>query len=472
MLPVAPPTPPGAAYAPGGSPPAESIDGAAPPASVGAAPEAPAATAAGSALDVPRDTTPTFELEMLVSGAVLFGLFQFVPLVDALGERIEPHYGLLGIVLSAGVGLLGISALYALIGCFVVHLALRGWWVAMVGVHSVFPQGVRWERMKEAGPITRALYERRLRPLPQSITRVDNAASLVFATGFVLALGTLSSCLIVAAGGVIAWGVVQLGAPRPELIVMGTVVGLGLLLGAAPYVDYRFGSRLRGRPAALLRALIAAMVRTQPASGSSLQAVLTTNVDKRIAYGVLLGGITVALATVSFPRLSDAEVPGAGTYAYFADESETRALHAHFYESLRGPKASARAPSIQSEVIEGPYVRLFVPYVTLRHNEAMRRACPGLRPLEDEDVETAAGAAAADAVLRCALTVHRPALDGRPLDRHGFRFFANPRSQRRGFLMLIPTAGLAPGEHRLTVWPAPRPGGRANRTPWVIPFWR
>jgi hypothetical protein len=149
-------------------------------------------------------------------------------------------------------------------------------------------------------------------------------------------------------------------------------------------------------------------------------------------------------------------------------------VQAQHYESLRGARANVRAPSIQSEVITGPYVRLFVPYVTLRTERALRDVCPGLRPLAglDEDDASPAATAAADSVLRCALRVHRPALDGQPLDRHGWRFFADPRSERRGFLMLIPTAGLAPGEHRITVWPAPRPDLAPYKTPYTIPFWR
>jgi hypothetical protein len=218
--------------------------------------------------------------------------------------------------------------------------------------------------------------------------------------------------------------------------------------------------------------MIQVILRLQPASLSALQAVLTTNVDKRVAYGVLFGGFTAATAAAIASREADGDVPGALSYVFFDDESDTHAVHAHFYDSLRGASASPRAPSIQSDVIAGPYVRLFVPYVTLRHEPALRRVCPGLRPLDHDEDGTPAGRAAADSVLRCALRIHRPALDGRPLDTLGFRFFANPRTERRGFLMLIPTTGLAPGEHRLTVWPARRNVARTPDVPWTIPFWR
>jgi len=409
---------------------------------------------------------------MLVSGAVLFGLLQLVPALNDFTAHIEPHYGVLGIVASAGLGLLGLTAVYALIACFVVHLALRGWWVAMVGVHSVFPRGIRWERMKENGPITRGIHERRLQPLPTSIARCDNAASLIFATGFVLAMTAANSALLILVSGGLVWAAMRAGAQRPELVLVAVLAPVALLYVLTPMVDYKFGARLTGAPERLVRRMLSAVLRLQPASLWALQAVLTTNVDKRVAYGVLFGGFAAATATALGSREADGDVPGASSYAFFDDESDTRAVHAQFYDSLRGASASPRAPSIQSDVIVGPYVRLFVPYVTLRHEAALRRVCPGLRPLDHDEDATPAGRAAADSVLRCALRLHRPALDGRPLDTLAFRFFANPRTERRGFLMLIPTAGLAPGEHRLTVWPARREGARTPNVPWTIPFWR
>jgi hypothetical protein len=44
------------------------------------APDAPATA-------VPRDSSPTWELEMLISGAVLYSLFQLPPVLDAVMTR-------------------------------------------------------------------------------------------------------------------------------------------------------------------------------------------------------------------------------------------------------------------------------------------------------------------------------------------------------------------------------------------------
>ena len=432
---------------------------------------APAPHAAPTTFDVPRDTTPTFELEMLVSGATLFGLFQLPPLIEALVTRYGPHLGLFGIFIAAGVGMLGRAAVYALIACFVVHLALRAYWVALVGVHSVFPGGVRWERMRESGPIARGIIQERVRPLPVAITRFDNAASLVFATGFVLAMGTVSGILVITLAGLIVWTISLADVARPEILVLVILAPVVLAFMLLPLIDLKYGARLTGAPARALTRGVRIILSLQPTSLATLQSVLATNVDKRLVYSVLIVGFSAAVfGSMGSTLGDDGSLPGASQYVYFSGSGE-RTVDPRHYESLRGDYASDRAPSIQSEVIEGPYVRLFVPYRPLRHNLAFAQSCPAVPSGRAAAAETAAGRAAADAILACALRLHRPTLDGRPLDAQGFRFFVNPRTNRRGFLMLIPTAGLARGEHRISVWPTTVRGRPAPTAPYHIPFW-
>ncbi len=425
---------------------------------------------------LPRDTAPTFELEMLVSGAVLVGLFQLEGALDGLVARWLPHLALAGMLGLTMLATYVRGAIFALIGCFITHLALRGYWVALVAVNSIFPSGVRWERAKETGPISRALLQARLRPLGAFAARYDNAASLVFATGFILALSSLSSIAMLAIG-VVLYGVARaLHVPRPEIVVLAVITCLMLASVVGALVDYRAGHRLGPRQTGVVRRASYLFQRLQPASLASLIYVVRTNVDARVAYGVGLAGLALALvgAIAAQPSLTGSSLPNSGAYQFFADESGSRSVHAHFYDALRGDEpASLRAPSIQNDIISDPYIRLFIPYVPSRHEAALAGACPGLAPAPAADTlgESAADAAADVRILRCAVLVHRPALDGRRLDSLGFHFFSDPRTNRRGFRMLIPTAGIATGEHRITVWPAPAPG-QAAAAPYEIPFWR
>ncbi len=463
----------GAAPAPAADAPPRAAPGEyAPPGAAGAAVERPAA----GALAVPRDTTPTWEIELLVSGAVLFGLFQIPPALYALWDRWEPNLASFGRVAGGSALLIATTAVYALVGCFVAHLVLRAYWVALVGAHSVFPGGVRWERQREYGPVQARLAERAVRPLPEFIARADNLASLVFAGGFVCAASVLSATVVLGAGLALIGAAMQLFPERPAMYAgFGVLAVAALAMVGAGVIDFRYGARIApdGRAGRALALVLRVGTGALPAGVRSLTSVLTSNIPKRVAYGALALGVggAYAVGIANMPTRGDGDARASG-FRYFDDASDTRGVRASRYESLRRPDDDVTGPSIQSDVVRDPYLRLFIPYRASRHDAAFARACPGLRSPADVEPESPAAAAVADAILACAARVHRPALDGRPITAASFRFHVNPATSRRGFLMLVPLDGVAAGEHRLTVWPVPAPGRAPPAAPVTIPFWR
>src|SRR5947209_5596517 len=107
----------------------------------------------GERLEVPARTTPTWEMELLVSGATVFGLLPLPGKLDAL--FYEQHGRALSTLVQSLMMALWIYARIAvmtLVGTFILHLALRGFWVALVGLDSVYPRGVQPERLR-GGPI-------------------------------------------------------------------------------------------------------------------------------------------------------------------------------------------------------------------------------------------------------------------------------------------------------------------------------
>lgn len=438
-----------------------------------------AAPAAARAPDeVPRDTTPTWELELLVSGAVLFGLVQLTGTLDAWLAARAPHTGLIGTFVVIGGAVFGKVALLALIGCFVVHLALRAYWVALVGAHSVYPHGPRWERLRQYGPIQSELLRERVRPLPEFIGRVDNAASVVFASGFVFALSLATGIVVLAPAGVVVWVLERALGLRSALVVVAALFApLALLQIGSSLLDYRLKERIdpASRLGQLVRFGLRLSLATAPPSARSLTSVLASNVAPRLVAGALLGGGVLLLVVAAGVKEGES-LPGASNYPLFADAGPA-SLAADRYASLRGSgPAPRRAPWIDDDVVTGPYLRLHIPYRPFVHDRALAAACGDVRPLDfDEDeLETPTARAAADAVLRCAARLHRVALDGRTLDSLRLRFLADARSNRRSFVAHVRVAELAPGEHRLTVWPVRRPDGTYDGppTPYEIPFWR
>jgi len=134
---------------------------------------------------VPRETTPVWESELLLSIGLVVGLLQIPGLIDQGLLVAQPRFGeSLQPMLTFGY-LYSKTAIYALVTTFVVHLLLRGYWVAALGTRAVFPDGVDWNAIR-AGRIATEVAKRHATPLGEVAERCDNAASLVFAFGFVL----------------------------------------------------------------------------------------------------------------------------------------------------------------------------------------------------------------------------------------------------------------------------------------------
>ena len=117
---------------------------------------------------VPKDTTPTWEVELLLSGALVFSMLQVPDLLDEAIATLRPR--LTG-SLNYGVFMLYFYlkiTSYALIATFVLHLSSRAIWVAALGLRSVYPGGVDWDKLSR-GPIYLEYAQRTTQTLDQMI---------------------------------------------------------------------------------------------------------------------------------------------------------------------------------------------------------------------------------------------------------------------------------------------------------------
>ncbi len=163
------------------------------------------ARAESEALDRLRDRTD--ELELIISGLTIFALFS-IPgwLFDKIAD-IYTHLST-NLVIASTVGttlLAGTS--YGLAACFVVHLMARAYWVGLIGLRTVFPDGINWSKTPGLGPLSRQYYRDTLPDLDTVIQNTDRLASSLFAvismlTLSVLWFGTILVVILVLSGSV------------------------------------------------------------------------------------------------------------------------------------------------------------------------------------------------------------------------------------------------------------------------------
>jgi hypothetical protein len=417
---------------------------------------------AASAL--PARTTPTWEMELLLSGATVFGLLQ-VP--DQLDRFFMPWINASSAVLGNFVLALAVYAQFAvfvLAMTFVAHLCLRAYWVALVGVHSVLPAGARRDASR-FGPHYLDTLRRREQPAAERIEAADNRATLVFAVGVGLALAMLAPMAVVllAIGAIAA--AVWLGLdPAPVRTGVFVVVALlALPLRLAIGIDRGRGARWAAdsRGGRALRGLFDAYARIGLLRGrNALLDVFAGRLGARRGAWVLSAGIALAMMAVGLRMVGSGRGWFDGGFAALPADAPTSAdnLFPRFYDSLRGDAPTlAPMPYINGPVVAGPYLQLFIPYRARRYDDLVRVRCAGARTDQ--------------ARLACVSGLVTVRLDG-VLLRLAPVAARDADNGQRGLLAMIPTAALAPGRHDLAIQP-PRPLGEATAPlPYRIPFWK
>lgn len=431
-----------------------------------------------------------WELELLISGAVVFSLLQVPGVVDGIFGRLQPHlaerahFG--AFMLYTYIKLI----LYTLISCFVLHLGTRAYWVGLIGLEAVFPHGVRWED-STYGPVMTDVYRKKLGRLQPRIDAADRFCSILFPLAFTLVMLFAYSVVMLGVVTLLAFGVSRLLLDGRHFgVVCGVIFGIALLVPLTAWaLDRTLGPRLKpgdtGEKVIRRLSLAAYYVNAMPAYGTVFM-TLFSNAKKGARYpmmyalmAVLFGFFMVKDVFVSRGVVLTTE------HLYLPDTPGEFGVRAAYYESQREPgDVYDRTPSIQSDVVRDPYIKLFIPYTPIRHGAAFAEQCPEVEPLSRAGVRMDVGepprAAQVQGVLDCWMRLQPVTLNGKPL-RPDFRFYTHPGSGLRGILAYIPVAGLPRGENVITVGVSPRPEsdekirerirGSTPAPPHYIRFW-
>jgi hypothetical protein len=423
-------------------------------------------------------------MELLVSGALVLGLVHAPAVLqrwfDGWLAELAGELRIVGILFQTYLQLM----VYALIVTFVLHLIARGFWIGLLGLESVYPEGIRWSELRKMAPATKEHYRQRVRPLAAAVERVDDLCSLVFSFGFLVGFTFFYFAAVFLFAAVVAMlvEIVSSGAISAVVVFWLTAGGVLAVQVLSERLDHVVGSRLR--PDGLLSRCNRLLIRVGYSISlmrciGTIQLTLYSNVKPAIVVVLTLGVMTTLAVFQVGAVLVSERLVRVDSLRYFPDDLSQHGLDPNHYRNLRSPKGlEPTVPTVASELVVDPYVKLFIPYYPRRHNPLLTTACPELEPLSSEGFQIGSGPDLDEHDVRsaaaCLGSLFQVSLDGKRLSELHFDFAVDRDTGLKGVVSFVPVMTLAHGRHELEVLVPSRdaPDDRdADPVRHVIPFW-
>lgn len=325
----------------------------------------------------------SWQLELLVSAFTIFLLIQAVGAYSDFLSDISHKYNLEDSILFFVyffLGLLGLS-IRALTVFLIMHLMLRGFWIGAIGLRSV-QSNVDFDKLNYSDFFTDRL-KKKVISLDNLVVMLDEICSLMFSFAFLI-----MSILIAFGMYMLVLGVMTFSM---SFFVdffdgwIGTVLGLisaiiiftYLIFGLVYFIDYftlGFFKKFKWLSKIYYPFYRFFGVITISVISKSIYYYLISRFSKkRIRIVYLVAGLII-LMTV----LADYD-----QYQYYPDNDPERTLLINHYDNLRPQDHYISNVSIQSDVISGGFLKLFIRYDP-EDNSRIQGICPDFVPAKKD----------------------------------------------------------------------------------------
>ncbi|KAA3609291.1 MAG: hypothetical protein DWQ05_22630 [Calditrichaeota bacterium] len=432
----------------------------------------------------------SWEMELLIVG---FALLVLMRVPESLIEFLSPIESTVSNPFIRGLIPLGftlIVATYIMSFNLGIHIILRGYWIGIVGLNSVFPDGVNIEKLN-FHPRFADYLKSKLHNLAETALRIDKICSAIFAFTFLLififislAFYLLSMVLILSPITLLPEGFKQSVGQFYVLIVLFVYIILGLL-SAADFLSLGLFKKIKkgwfARPYYWLSRYFRFI--TGFTFYQSIYYTLISNVPRKIIATILSVYLFITIGffitrydeTIYFPKSGQM--------------SAHRVLQKHYLDSL-DPEHYIKSPIIPGKFVNTGFIELFIPY-QITENDSLQKYCDGILPLKSigfsfkgtvvfnvdssriRKAEKAQSEENIAAILDCVAKLYEISIDDSIVQEVHFLFYNHPHSDEPGYLTAIPTEALNPGLHRLTIRKKYDFSTDKKRlaTTFHIPFW-
>ncbi len=406
----------------------------------------------------------SWEMELLITGFVLVGLFQVPDLLigfkDMLASQVVSNFmrnsvGAIWRMLDTSVKVIILN--------LVLLLILRGYWIGLIGLDSTIHN-------KDA--------KARERKLIKSIRKLDDVCSIIFALTFLIVFITIASSIYMIYWSLLA---VIIGFYVPSYLVVPyrvvTIFAFSLfsVVGILKVTDFLTLGRIkaiRSKWFALPFNFLSRWVEylTLGFLSRQIYSFLMKSIPRKRFRLILVAYIFVIIVIFTGIQVENrVYFPFAGSKLMI---NPAEYQHLAYHDSSTRDESAVKGlfPTIQSELVTDPYLRLYIPY-TVMDNENIAVSIPDIKPFHSGVVMEYISFGRDETipfqkkVLDYYKGIYSISIDDSVQCNCDFRFYHYPEEKEIGILTYIPLGKLPNGLHELKIFYRERGYTRE------IPFW-
>ncbi|MDO1512048.1 hypothetical protein Q2T41_05140 [Maribacter confluentis] len=308
----------------------------------------------------------SWEAELLVSAIAIFGTFQLFGLVDWATNKFIDLLPVEQYEYGYFISFMGLLAVSILVSMFIIHFSLRAYWIGLVGLNSVFPD----YSIKDSA-YSKIYTSKLLKVLPRqedTIQKVDELCSVIFSAAFTILL-IYAYMSLLASGYILLFNLLSSYVPAYVLLIPALLLGILVIVQSILTI---IGNIKRFKEIEWLQnwsfkiVRLASMLLYGPLYKNILQVsmVFGSNFKKKKWLVRLVLLFFVSGICLSVIKIKDTNIYYLlGVDRYYADQ-----MYLSFYENQSADKSFLLTPQIQSDLIEGQTVRLFIPVFQQERN--------------------------------------------------------------------------------------------------------
>lgn len=319
-------------------------------------------------------TAQSWNLELVISGAALVAVLQLPELIDEGFDYLK--YNLMTQTAGPAVLLPGLAysimkgMCYVLFVAFLTNFVMRAYWVGLVGLLAIYPDGIQYDRLPFSTKHARERMANDLGPLNAYILRLDQRCNVVFAFSFLFVFFLLglsfTYVLIFLFYFILCPLLLDTFGPEARLIGygLGSLLLLALIVVSLPQVKaHPQGEALHARLMAISKLFFAGLSKPSSFIVNTFLSNLPKKTVGLMSLAMFVGFII--LLVVELIANSDrvyGHTISPNLRHLYPSRVIGHSVNVNAYNDQRAAGAYVDGASIQSDVIREPFLRLYVAY--------------------------------------------------------------------------------------------------------------